>query len=462
MTLDGVECASAVVSEMTKLGEQSWHAVAFARFQAKQYQAGLLAWHLAVPPSSELDLLAARAIMKHNNDHKTALLLARNATKADIPAIQSEAWLLIAELMAEDQRFDEIQNALTKAIEITPNSAEAWRQHGLFFHDLFHQSEIAIKSLRHALVLNPNDLGALHGLARAQAATIPEDDFILVTFASDPKHCGLERLLESAAYFGIAKVRVLGLEEKTPWTNGRKLQLLYDFARSLSPDTWLCAVDGYDVVITESLNISKLLRYFPSSDFYGKYGSVLFSADQTFYFVGKGESCYGSHYPPGIQPYRFLNSGSLIGRAHSVAQLFSSALINFAPLSNWNRVSDQTLLHQIYVEQFFSRHTAQPSPCYSGSLSNWTIALANTPTITLDHSQLLFGNTGGRAFLHDLQVLDGRIYNALTDTFPLLLHTPGGKRFEREFIRLATQQGGWHFPVRDCSSSYSSSVAAHK
>lgn len=62
--------------------------------------------------------------------------------------------------------------------------------------------------------------------------------------------------------------------------------------------------------------------------------------------------------------------------------------------------------------------------------------------------QELFGNTGGREFQGDFDLVGGRLHNRLTDTFPVVLHCPGKGRFQGDFGRLAAE--GWQTPVDDC------------
>ena len=181
------------------------------------------------------------------------------------------------------------------------------------------------------------------------------------------------------------------------WHNGLKLELLRDFCASLSEDTLVVAVDGYDVIVTGGRGrianrIQQLLERHP--------GRVVASADQTFYFRGADERCGGAHYPDGAQPYRFLNSGGLAGRAGDLEKVAARALRD---AEGWDGVSDQTLLHR--------RFLAEAAPCDGDGVRRNPCG-ADVPcaarTLALDHFQELFGNTGGRAFLRDFGVVDGR------------------------------------------------------
>lgn len=302
-------------------------------------------------------------------------------------------------------------------------SSDAFRQYGLALVERGQKKDAsdAVEALRQAVAADPADLGAVHGLKRAAHAARPPADLRVVTFASDLEVCGLRRLLASGAGHGVT-IDVLGTNRS--WSNGLKLMLLRDFCRGLDQRTLVVAVDGYDVIVAGSLNqvrtrLEQLLERHP--------GAVVASADQTFYFRGEGEQCFGRHYPDPTQPYRFLNSGGLAGAAADLAAVADRAL---SAAGGWDGVSDQTLLHKQFV--------AEAQDCIGGAR---TVCGARIPcaarTLAVDHRQELFGNTGGRAFLRDFDVAGGRLHNTVTDTLPLFLHCPGDRRFRAEFDRLA-------------------------
>ena len=410
----------------------------------------LLASNLSQKKRRALDL------WRDEGDHELAMAVATAARAlGDVEGARSlaeavvdrrnntseEAWVFLAELKAESgESFDfELAKALSS---VKASSGETLRQAGLLRLDFAREPQTGASYLKEALALEPSDLGALHGLARAEAELSRQRNKVhFVTFATDTSNCGLQRLLASAQGFGIA-ITVLPDKDQDTWTNGRKLELLAEHARQLQPDDVLVTVDGYDVVFaTGATNTIKR-----KLDAVLKEGGVLFSADQTFYFVGDDEDCYGRHYPgEHLAPYRFLNSGSLAGTAADVAALAASALADFAP-PDWDGTSDQTLLHRIYVEQRHLAKHGRPSPCATGKTDATAL-----PTIVLDTDQVLFGNTGGRAFLRDFTILDGRLHNALTDTFPAVLHAPGQRRFRADFDRLHSL--GWDAHVIPCGDN---------
>ena len=284
---------------------------------------------------------------------------------------------------------------LERAAAVQPPSADALRQLGLARLDRdallrrdatttgaallgtldAEKAELArgaARALREALELAPRDLGALHGLARAEERVAEEEEASseknsssvrVATFASDAR-CGLRRLLQSAAaQVGLQQATaVLAPAADERWSNGLKLRLLARHARQLPPTALLLVVDGFDVVLCgDAAQLERAWHRFEhrsqrrrrrrrprrrdeprggderasegisdesendsndSADVEGP-GRVLVSADQTFYFRGAQEQCYGERYPAAQprSPYRFLNSGSLLGRARDVAAL---------------------------------------------------------------------------------------------------------------------------------------------
>lgn len=371
-----------------------------------------------------------------------ALRASGNSERAAAEWSSVETLLLTGTMLAEQGEVSEAIATLERATQLSPQHAACWRQLGLVTGDYNGAHNASLAALQRALDLDPSDLGARHGLERAEAQIEREQEVVVVAFGTDVADCGLQRLLASAKSFGV-QVEVLGLG-LVPWSNGLKLGLLRNFAAATTPNRIVLALDGYDMVIAENAERIATKLY----DGLGP-GEVLVSADQTFYFRGPDEQCYGEVYPR-RGPYRFLNSGSLAGRAVDLVALLDAVLQ--APFNaGWDGVSDQTLLHRFYVEQQWLAEMHRPSPCAVSQLID-----TNTPTIVLDTSQRLFGNTGGRAFLGDFDILHGRLHNKRTDTFPIVLHCPGQARFRAEFERL--KACGWRIDFPSCSKNVQSAA----
>lgn len=414
----------------------------------------LLVWRLALGVSDNnskaatldnaKDAMAAEGPTK-NDDTLTetvALRASGNSEHASAEWSSVETLLLTGTMLAERGEVSEAIAILERATQMSPQHAACWRQLGLVAGDYNRAYNASVAALQRALDLDPSDLGARHGLERAEAQIQREQQVLVVAFGTDMADCGLQRLLASATSFGV-QVEILGLGV-TPWSNGLKLALLRNFAAATAPNRIVLALDGYDTVIAESAERIAAKLY----DALGP-REVLVSADQTFYFRGLDEQCYGEVYPR-RGPYRFLNSGSLAGRAMDLVAVLDAVL--HAPFNAaWDGVSDQTLLHRFYVEQQWLAEMRRPSPCALSHLVD-----TNSPTIVLDTSQRLFGNTGGRAFLGDFDILRGRLHNTRTDTFPIVLHCPGQARFRAEFDRLKTL--GWRADFSSCSKSTQSTA----
>lgn len=376
---------------------------------------------IALGRGSGHDVTRARALQE-SGDADRALAIVQDRD-------DFESLLLRAEILAE--LGQDARSSFESALQLRPDSANAWRQLGLYMLDFRDDKAFSEAPLERALDADPADLGARHGLERARQLPY---DIRYVTFASDPEACGLLRLVDSARHFGL-DVRVLG-ERLINWANGDKVRLLRDFAAAQKPDTLVFAVDGYDVMFAAGDYLDAKAHTL------ARPGTVFVSADQTFYFRGPDEACYGSHYPH-AGPYRFLNSGALVAAASDLVDLLSFALDT---AHHWDGASDQTLLHRIYVEQRSLAQSGNMSVC---SQFDDAAALLALPTVVLDNAQVLFGNTGGRGHLHDFDIIDGRLHNNRSDTFPAVLHCPGGMRFRTEFARLASL--GWAVHLRHCA-----------
>lgn len=106
-------------------------------------------------------------------------------------------------------------------------------------------------------------------------------------------------------------LRVLGLEAGGSWSNGSsKLRLLRDYLASRPAEQLVCALDGYDVILTGTPG-QVLQRYRRFSS--GGPSPVVFSSDTVFFSRHSNASACARDYPPSPTMYRFLNSGSLMG-----------------------------------------------------------------------------------------------------------------------------------------------------
>ncbi|MBA5776417.1 hypothetical protein H2509_04665 [Stappia sp. F7233] len=208
--------------------------------------------------------------------------------------------------------------------------------------------------------------------------------FITVDTVGSPK---LDRLKRSCDYHSIP-LEVIGLGRPYPH-HGVKLHYICEYLAGLDPEETVMFVDGYDVVFLAG--VEEIERKFKA---FGR--EILFSTEQNCNVNGGLRVRFPTwlKYPKAKGPYRFLNSGSYVGKAGRLLELFSQLRIK--PTD-----SDQTVLNRYLV--------------------------AHSPDIALDCEQQIFTCTAGRTGLEeqDYRVEDGRLRNVVTDSLPCVLHCPG-------------------------------------
>ncbi|MXN64271.1 hypothetical protein GR183_05095 [Stappia sp. GBMRC 2046] len=208
--------------------------------------------------------------------------------------------------------------------------------------------------------------------------------FITVDTAASPK---LERLMRSCRHHEIP-LEVIG--EGCPYPgHGAKIKYVIEYLSAQEPDEIVMFVDGYDVVFLTGGG--EIERKFTASGH-----PLVFSTEQNCNVNGGFFTRFPVwfRYPKGKRPYRFINSGTYIGRAGYMRDFLRRADV---PLT----ASDQTVINRYFVD-----HPAE---------------------LSLDCDQEIFTCTAGRTGLEeeDYRVEEGRLRNILTNSLPCVLHCPG-------------------------------------
>lgn len=207
----------------------------------------------------------------------------------------------------------------------------------------------------------------------------------VITIATE-RNRHLERLLASARQFGI-EVKILG-EGKQYHNHNHKTEILLDYLSSIPAEEIVMYVDGYDCIFLRDLDYVQ--------DTFEKYGHPLvMSTEQNFNCDAPlfKKLRYYLAYSKGTKPYRFINAGNWIGRAGYTRSILSQVIEDGG--------NDQSVLNI-----FFSKHPE---------------------AIRLDYNHELFTCTAGRMGLEkkDYTLVDGRLRNNLTGSFPAVFHAAG-------------------------------------
>ena len=165
---------------------------------------------------------------------------------------------------------------------------------------------------------------------------------------------------------------------------GQKLNCLRRFIHNLPDHDVVIFTDGFDVFWTRDLDeiVGRFL---------GMKAEIVFAAerhlwpDQTLRF------------PPALTPYRYLNSGCLVGRVGELKQVLAQPI---------NDSADD----QLYIQQRF---------------------LSGRYRIALDYEQYIFATNCSHAV-----VKNGQIFNELTRCFGCVYHGNGGTSAKNSFEKL--------------------------
>jgi len=213
-----------------------------------------------------------------------------------------------------------------------------------------------------------------------------ENKLTLVTVATHKTH-ELDRFISSAVYHGYEYV-ILGLGME--WTGGKatngrlvfpgggmKVNLLKDYLSTyegLETDIILFT-DSYDVVFNEKTD--ELLSRWD--------GNVLFTAEKTCWPDEK----LSDRYPNSKYDYKYLNSGGFIGSVKDIKKLTETEC----------KDSDDDQLY-------------------------FTNKFLNGEGINLDYELSIFQPLN--LSINDVEIHNGRVYNTITKSYPIVIHANGG------------------------------------
>ncbi|MFY0599811.1 MAG: hypothetical protein JXR03_09060 [Cyclobacteriaceae bacterium] len=271
----------------------------------------------------------------------------------------------------------------------------------------------------------------------------------IVTFSNHPLDSS-NKLVESCEKHNLDLHVII---EPNWLVNAQKIKLLSDFLVNQSKDLVVMVVDAFDVIIN-AREVEVLEKYNSLEH------DIVFSAEANFYFRNKAlRNSYHKNYPKSSTVYRYLNSGTLIGKSVSLIKLLEEIIsenqIDINDIDSLIKVrSDQYL----YAKHFVDHKTSKDRKEY---------------TITLDYQHDLFEVTGGRMRTFQLPYISplhafnaykierflmkliklNMLMNTLTDikynqvskqfinkqtrTTPLVIHIPGSwKSFEEIHSRL--------------------------
>ncbi|MBT4522960.1 MAG: hypothetical protein HOC23_23410 [Halieaceae bacterium] len=210
----------------------------------------------------------------------------------------------------------------------------------------------------------------------------------------------LERLHSSTDNQGV-ELEVIGLGQEFDRSRFAKLDALELAVRRLPADQVVLCTDGYDVLYVDPPGT--ILR-----KFLDRAAPLLFSVERLF---THHYTSHREHFDreSGGSPYRYPNSGGLIGRAGAIMEMLDELrnVDRDEPLGHvWGIFSDQTL-----VGDYIARHPGK---------------------IALDFECDIFWCTAGEWGIaaQNSSIVEGRIWNPTTQTQPSIVHVPWREHYD--------------------------------
>jgi len=166
-------------------------------------------------------------------------------------------------------------------------------------------------------------INQFRGTHNSGSAKVKRTSNIKFYTVATKKHDGLDRLIESAEYYGI-DLNVLGLD--TGWTDGdvarlenpgggQKINILKKELEKLNDDDVIFFVDGYDVVfLTGTEEIEEKWKKAECK--------VLFGAEKVLW----PDRSIEEKFPEENESYRFLNSGNFMGEVGELKKVTAQEL----------------------------------------------------------------------------------------------------------------------------------------
>ena len=242
-------------------------------------------------------------------------------------------------------------------------------------------------------------INRFRGIHNSGTAKIKRTSNIKFYTVATKEHDGLDRLIESAEYYGI-HLNVLGLD--AGWTDGdvarlenpgggQKINILKKELEKLNDDDVIFFVDGYDVIfMTGTEEIEKKWKDAECK--------VLFGAEKVLW----PDRSIEDRFPEKNESYRFLNSGNFMGEVGELKRITAEELSD----------SDDD---QLYYQLKFLSGDFDFKLDYKANIFQ-CIAFCADSEESLNMS-----------FQKELKIENNRIKNIEHDSFPCSFHGNGSK-----------------------------------
>lgn len=235
----------------------------------------------------------------------------------------------------------------------------------------------------------------------------------VITLITDAKQKGFKDFLEPSCEYHDLDLTVL--EYQDPYITHRiKDIVLYEYLKNKPLDEIILFTDGHDTVFLS--DEQEIVRKFRSFNV-----PLVFSAEINCWPLSE----IAGHYPPSNKHFRYLNSGAFIGEAGYLVRLYESYPFFSTepdPRYNW---SNQYYWHKIYIENVGDISIDHNCELFYNT-SILTEKIKGIDFRVKDDSRIekLFAEETLR-LNNEIEFLDNRILNKLTNSLPCHLHFPG-------------------------------------
>jgi hypothetical protein len=175
-------------------------------------------------------------------------------------------------------------------------------------------------------------------------------------------------------------------------SNAIKIKLLFDYLKTVEAEQMLLITDAFDVLINATEG--DIINAFSTFE-----KDIIFGAEANFYFRNhRIIKDYQAKYPESATIYKYLNSGTFMGKAVHIQMLLDDII-----RKNEIDISKDTSLHSLVSDQYL----------YSKHFVEYTQSPNQEYAMGLDQFHFLFEVTGGRSRVLMLPYMNNvHAYNA--------------------------------------------------
>ena len=253
--------------------------------------------------------------------------------------------------------------------------------------------------------------------------------YITIYTMSNKNNHHLKRLLNSAEYYGIT----LNVIRPNEWPNNlKKISLIQEALNQHQETDLVMVVDAWDVIFAaDEETLFKKFKTFNADVVFSAQSAVNLWA-RMFKEEKNIEESYRRKLPSSPTIYNSLCAGSFIGYAGKLSAIIKNMLLMY---------KSKTTSEQAYYSRYFIDFPGRIILDYEQELFS-----CENPVKT----RTSFFQKMTKSSPDNLRIIDAKIYNTLTKTNPVVIHTPAGQYayLEKLYYRLLLNNDTLFRPVK--------------